>query len=170
MAATPVQEHADTIAGIHREVIEGMGAHQRGIERLTAWLGRPRTLYVIVALILGWTAANLLAARGWDPAPFPLLQGLISAAALITTTMVLITQNRITRHGERRAQLDLHINLLAEQRTAKMIALIEELRRDSPSVKDRHDPEAEALQRPSDARDVLATLEESIGESSDDHG
>ena len=52
--------------------------------------------------------------------------------------------------------------MLAEQRTAKLIALIEELRRDSPSVKDRHDPEAEALQKPSDARDVLATLEQSI--------
>ncbi len=162
MASGPVQEHADTIADIHREVISGLSAHQRGVERLTAWLGRPRTLYVIVAVILGWSAANLLAARGWDPSPFPLLQGLVSAAALVTTTMVLITQNRLSRHNERRAQLDLHINLLAEQRSAKLIALIEELRRDSPSVKDRHDPEAEALQQPSDARDVLATLEESI--------
>ena len=27
--------------------------------------------------------------------------------------MVLITQNRLARHSERRAQLDLHINLLA---------------------------------------------------------
>ena len=158
----PVQEHADTIAGLHNEGLSKRGAHQRGIERLTAWLGRPRTLYLIVAVLACWTAANLIGPHGWDPAPFPLLQGLVSAAALITSVTVLITQNRLSRHNERRAQLDLHINLLAEQRTAKLIALMEELRRDLPSVRDRHDPEAEALQQPSDARDVLATLEQSI--------
>ena len=161
MASGPVQEHADTIAEIHKEVISSLGAHQRGVERLTARLGRPLTLYCIVALLVGWTLVNLTR-HAWDPPPFPLLQGLLTAAALLTTTMVLITQNRLSRHNERRAQLDLHINLLAEQRSAKLIALIEELRRDSPSVKNRRDPEAEALQQPTNARDVLATLELSI--------
>ncbi len=161
MASGPVQEHADTIAEIHKEVMDSLGAHQRGVERLTAWLGRPASLYCIIAILLGWILANS-SRHAWDPAPFPLLQGLLTAAALLTSTMVLITQNRTSRHNERRAQLDLHINLLAEQRSAKLIALIEELRRDSPSIKDRHDPEAEALQKPANARDVLATLQQSL--------
>ena len=162
MAQDPVDTHADTIADIHHDALEGLGAHQRGIERLTTWLGRPRTLYLIVAALAGWTAANSLWSGAWDPPPFPLLQGIVTALGLLTATMVLITQNRLARHSERRAQLDLHINLLSEQRTAKLVQLLQQLRHDLPSVQDREDPEAEALQSCSDAREVLASLDQRI--------
>lgn len=162
MAPDPVDEHAKTIAGIHHDALENLGPHQRGVERLTTWLGRPRTLYAIVVAIAAWTAVNALWSRAWDPPPFPLLQGIVTALGLLTATMVLITQNRLARHGERRAQLDLHINLLSEQRTAKLIQLLQQLRHDMPSVKDRVDPEAEALESRSDAREVLASLDEQI--------
>ena len=162
MAPDPVEEHARTIADIHRDAQESLGAHQRGIERLTTWLGRPRTLYLIVAALAAWTVVNALWSRAWDPPPFPLLQGIVTALGLLTAMMVLITQNRLARHSERRAQLDLHINLLSEQRTAKLVQLIQQLRHDTPSVKDREDPEAEALQSRSDAREVLASLDERL--------
>ena len=162
MAPDPVEEHSQTIADIHHDAIEGLGAHQRGIERLTAWLGRPRTLYLIVAAVACWTAVNALWSRAWDPPPFPLLQGIVTALGLLTATMVLITQNRLARHNERRAQLDLHINLLSEQRTAKLIQLVQQLRHDLPTVNDREDAEAEALQSRSDARQVLASLDDRI--------
>lgn len=162
MAPDPVEEHSQTIADIHHDAIEGLGAHQRGIERLTAWLGRPRTLYLIVAAVACWTAVNALWSHAWDPPPFPLLQGIVTALGLLTATMVLITQNRLARHNERRAQLDLHINLLSEQRTAKLIQLVQQLRHDLPTVNDREDAEAEALQSRSDARQVLASLDDRI--------
>jgi len=162
MAHDPVEEHARTIAEIHHDAQEGLGAHQRGIERLTTWLGRPRALYFIVAALGGWTAVNSLWSRAWDPPPFPLLQGIVTALGLLTAMMVLITQNRLARHSERRAQLDLHISLLSEQRTAKLVQLVQQLRHDLPSVKDREDPEAEALQSRSDPREVLASLNERI--------
>lgn len=162
MAQDPVETHAKTIADLHHDAIEGLGAHQRGIERLTGWLGRPRTLYVIVASLAAWTVLNSLWSRAWDPPPFPLLQGIVTTLGLLTATMVLITQNRLARHGERRAQLDLHISLLGEQRAAKLIQLVEELRHDLPSVKNREDPEAEALQSRSDAREVMASLDEQL--------
>jgi uncharacterized membrane protein len=52
------------------------------------------------------------------------------------------------------------VNLLAAQKTTKLIDLTEELRRDLPMVKDRHDPQAAALQQPTDPHEVLATLDE----------
>ena len=76
------------------------------------------------------------------------------------TTMVLITQNRQTHDAEQRAQLDLQINLLAEQKVAKLIALLEELRRDLPIVQDRVDRAAEAMTEPVDPHAVLSALQE----------
>ena len=49
--------------------------------------------------------------------------------------------------------------MLAEQKIAKLIALVEELRRDLPNVHDRRDSLAEAMIRPVDPHAVASALE-----------
>ena len=44
--------------------------------------------------------------------------------------------------------------------SSQLIHLLEELRRDLPMVKDRHDPESAALQKPTVPKELLAALEE----------
>jgi uncharacterized membrane protein len=56
------------------------------------------------------------------------------------------------------------VTLLTEQKAAKLIDLIEELRRDLPNVKDRHDPEAASLQQSMNPALVLAALDEGAPE------
>ena len=111
-----------------------------------------------------WILANVIGGPfGWrtfDPPPFPWLQGIVSLCALIITTVVLIKQNRIAKLEEQRAHLDLQVTLLTEQKTTKLITLLEELRHDLPMVKDRHDPEAAAFQQPTDPDQVLSALYE----------
>jgi uncharacterized membrane protein len=80
--------------------------------------------------------------------------------------MVLATQNRQRRSAEERARLDLQVNLLAEQKVAKLIALIEELRRDMPNVKNRRDRVAEAMTQAVDPHAVTTALEDTIEEIS----
>jgi uncharacterized membrane protein len=162
MSSDPIRAHADTIRDLHLEGQERRSANQRGVESLAAWLGRPRTLYAVAGFIVLWLLANLTLAAPFDPPPFPMLQGALTTASVLMTTTVLIVQNRQAADNERRARLELHIALLAEQRTAKLIALLEELRRDLPTVHDRHDPEAEALKQPTDAREAMAALEDTI--------
>jgi uncharacterized membrane protein len=94
-----------------------------------------------------------------DGPPFPWLQGALSLSALLVTTMVLATQNRQAKRATRRGDLELQVNLLAEQKTAKLIALLEELRRDLPSVRDRVDSVANALAKAVDPQAVLSVLE-----------
>ncbi len=53
----------------------------------------------------------------------------------------------------------MQVNLLTEQKTTKLIRLLEELRRDLPMVKNRHDPEAAALEKPTNPEEVLAVFE-----------
>jgi uncharacterized membrane protein len=158
-----VEQDVASVASIRAQAEQRVDKHQRRIEVLTAALGRPRTVYVTLALVIGWGAFNVLGPTrlGWpriDPPPFFWLQGMVALAALLMTTLVLITANRQTRNAEERSHLDLQVNLLAEHKVAKLIALIEELRRDLPMVRDRIDREAEAMQEAVDPHAVLAAL------------
>jgi uncharacterized membrane protein len=80
--------------------------------------------------------------------------------ALVTTTVVLIAQNRQTRFEQQRAHLDLQVNLLTEQKVTKVIHLLEELRRDLPMVKDRHDPQAAGMQERADTAQLASALDQ----------
>ena len=168
-AAAPgdlVSQNIDAIAALHAHAERGVSRYQRAIEAATALLGRPLFLYLILAFVTLWVGGNLLAPRlhwpQWDPPPFSWLQGIITLGALLMTIVVLITQNRQGRMEERRAQLDLQVNLLSEQKITKLIALVEELRRDLPNVQNRHDPEAEAMTESADPHAVLSALEETL--------
>lgn len=161
-----VSQQIDTIAALQARGESGVSIHQRTIEKVTAFLGRPLFLNLTIAAVALWLVLNSAADRldivRFDPAPFPLLAWLVSTGGLLLTIVVLITQNRQARLAERRAQLDLQVNLLSEQKIAKVIALLEELRRDLPSVQNRRDPEAEAMSEAADPHAVLDALEEKL--------
>lgn len=158
----PVRQKLDAIADIHHSGEQRVTRHQRIVEAITHHVGQPRTLYLLLLFVASWVCLNTLTPLRWDPPPFFWLEGIVTLLGLLTTTVVLITQNRWLRRADRRSQLDLHINLLAEEKIAKLVALIEELRRDLPSVQNRDDPEAAAMARGTDARRVLEQIEERL--------
>jgi len=159
-----MNQDVESIASIRARAEQRLDRHQLMMEVLTAALGRPHTVYAILTLVVGWVAFNAVAPKvlGWkciDPPPFFWLQGIAALSALLMTTLVLITANRQTRNAEERSHLDLQVNLLAEHKVAKLIALVEELRRDLPMVKDRIDLEADAMQEAVDPNAMLEALE-----------
>jgi uncharacterized membrane protein len=141
-----------------------MSYWQRALERAGDWIGRPVFLAFTLLFVFCWTLWDMtllwMHKPEFDPAPFFALQGIVGLAALLTTTVVLIKQNRLARLEEQRAHLDLKVNLLTEQKAAKLIELLEELRRDLPNVNNRHDAEAMALKQSMSPDLVLATLDE----------
>lgn len=162
----PVGETIETIARLHTRAEQKVDPHQRAVETVTSLLGRPVFLHLVLLLVALWVLLNVFAHRlGWkqiDPPPFYWLQGVVGLGALLMTIVVLTTQNRQGQLAERRAQLDLQINLLTEQKVTKVIELVEELRRDLPSVRNRHDAEAEAMSETADPHAVLTALEVSL--------
>lgn len=158
-----VANSVETIAALHARGQHEDSPHIRLISRLSAKIGRPSFLVVVITTVFSWIGLNLAAIvfgmRPVDPPPFSWLQGAISLSALLVTTIVLITQNRQTRPVEERARLDLQINLLAEQKVTKLIELIEELRRDMPNVRNRVDTLADEMKEPLDTDAVLSVLE-----------
>ena len=137
---------------------------QRILERISNFVGQPVFLGFILVFVALWMVANAVLHRlgmaEFDPAPFPWLQGIVGLGALLTATVVLTKQNRLAKLAEQRANLDLKVTLLTEQKAAKLIDLLEELRRDLPNVSNRHDPEAAALQQSMNPDRVLAALDE----------
>jgi uncharacterized membrane protein len=161
-----VAHNIETIAHLQTETEGKVGRNQRTIEKLTASIGQPWALNVILASVAAWIAINTWGpAVGWprlDPPPFSWLQGAMSLSALLVTTMVLTTQNRQAMRFSQRGNLELQVNLVAEQKIAKLIALLEELRRDLPSVRDRVDPVADAMAEPVDHQAVLTVLQDNV--------
>ncbi len=162
-----VYDNIETMTRLRLAEERALPGEQRKVEELTSWVGRPQTLYAFTFVTLAWMGYNLWAhshhAIEFDPAPFFILQGVVGIYAALMTTMILVTQNRQSRDARRNAHLDLQVNILAEQRTAKIVALLEELRRDLPNVRDRIDPVAEALQQPIPAHEVSDALDETLG-------
>jgi uncharacterized membrane protein len=160
----PISQNIENILAFYTREEQKISRSQRQLENISGFVGRPLYLGSILLFVALWMLANVFARPfglvEFDPAPFVWLQGIVGLGALLTTTVVLIKQNRLAKIEEQRAHLDLQLNLLTEQKTTKLIDLIEELRHDLPNVKNRHDPEAAAFQQPTDPQLVLAELDE----------
>ncbi|AXA93244.1 DUF1003 domain-containing protein [Massilia sp. YMA4] len=158
-----VNENLETISEFYARHKQEISPAQTAIEKLSLFFGRPAYLVGIVVFALLWIGANVFAEElGWevfDEPPFFWLQGIITLNAFLTTTTVLIRQNRMARLADQHTHLDLQVSLLTEKKTSKIISLLEELRRDMPQVADKPDPEAEALDKPADPQAVLGAIE-----------
>lgn len=162
----PIAQNTDSILAFKQREEGSVTCSQRILESVGNSLGRPAFLGAIAIFIVVWMVVNVLLRRlgfaPFDVAPFPWLQGIIGLGALFTTNVVLIKQNRLAKMEERRAHLELQVNLLTEQKASKLINLIEELRRDLPMINNRHDAESAALQQPTDPETVLAALDKRL--------
>jgi uncharacterized membrane protein len=81
-------------------------------------------------------------------------------AAILITTLVLVSQRRKDELSELREQLTLEIAIMTEQKSAKLIALIEEMRRDNPMMADRIDTEADDMSTAADPEAVLKAVKD----------
>jgi uncharacterized membrane protein len=143
---------------------------QRTVNRLGDLLGRPIFVLLLIIWVAVWLAFNEFApAFGWkafDAPPFAELELTITLVALFLTAIIVATQRRDDRLADRRAQLTLHLAVLADRKNAKIIALLEEIRRDSPTLADRHDEESEEMSTPADANSLLSEIKSHTDKSS----
>jgi len=161
--ASHLTQNVQAIIALQARADDRLSRQDLAIERFIGALARPQTTWIVALVALGWCVANTLAGpRALDPPPFSWLQGAVGICALMTTIMVLTVQQVQGRRADQRAHLDLQINLLAEQKVAKVIALVEELRRDLPNVNNRRDSLAEAMAEPANPTAVASALDQTL--------
>ena len=158
------EETIRSIAQLRAEHHENATALERALDHVTALLSRPWFIGVITVIVIGWVGLNLGAVafgvRPIDPPPFSWLGGAVSLVSLYMVVLILATQRREDQLAQRREMLILELALLSEQKTAKVIQLLEESRLDNPLIRDRVDPEAEAMAQPTDPKSVLDAIKE----------
>jgi uncharacterized membrane protein len=122
-----------------------------------------RFVYLHLAVFGFWIVANL----GWVPGvpqwdeSFVVLAMIASVEAIFLSTFVLISQNRMAAAADKRADLDLQINLLSEHEVTKLVAMVSAIS-EHLGLQDVAGDEVEELKRnvaPEAVLDAIETTE-----------
>jgi uncharacterized membrane protein len=169
-ASGPVLEHGSVLRKNIRAIadLEERALHQRGTaDRLSDAISRamgsgPFALIHIIGFS-AWFALNTKLVPGiqpFDPYPFYLLTLIVALEAFFLTVFVLMSQNRMTRQAEKRAHLDLQVNMLAEQELTAILRMVHSLC-EKHGVAAR-DERLEELITETDVHKVAAALEDRL--------
>ena len=124
------RENIEAVARLQADAVRRRSAAARFSDTITGWAAREVAVVTHVVWFGLWALINLGHVRPipiFDPYPFSLLGFLVSLEAIFLTLFVLASQNRLTQEAERRAHLDLQVNLLSEQEMTMMLRMLGEV-------------------------------------------
>lgn len=162
-----VVKNIEKIIGFQAKQEQKLPWRDRIIEKIASFFGKSEFLYLQLLFFTSWSICSHLAPEllPFGLPKFDLQEMGIDIAALLIATGVLVQQTRQDKLAEQRSHLILQINLLTEQKIAKLIELIEELRSDLPDIRDRYDWEAQIMQQATDPQIVLNILQENLAQA-----
>lgn len=127
-----VDENVEEIQRWEQAALHGRSSAERLSDWITALAGSGPFQLGHVAWFSSWILANthmIPGVRPFDPFPFPLLTAIVSLEAIFLALFVLASQNRLSQQSDKRAHLDLQIDLLAEREMTAVLQLLQDLTR-----------------------------------------
>jgi uncharacterized membrane protein len=121
-----LRRNIDALEERRRQEAADATREERVAQAITAFTGSMRFVYLHLGLYGAWILVNLGVVPGvprFDPS-FVVLAMVASVEAIFLSTFVLISQNRMAAAADKRADLDLQINLLAEHELTTLTALV----------------------------------------------
>jgi len=118
------------IARLENEALHQRSLTDRVSDSITRFAGSSVFILLHIIWFIVWIVLNvgdIPAIHPFDPYPFTFLTMVVSLEAIFLSIFVLISQNRMAHQADRRAHLDLQINLLAEQENTMMLRMLESL-------------------------------------------
>jgi uncharacterized membrane protein len=101
------------------------------VDRLASWAGNPAFPMAHAVWFAIWVGYNTWRPDAFDPFPFTLLALLVSLEAIMLTSFVLASQELMNKEADRRAKLNLQIDMLAEQELTAILKSIAALAKHS---------------------------------------
>src|SRR5258705_198233 len=126
----PPDTPSGNVARVAKLEAEALGARSlsaRCATGLIRFAGTTAFAAVHLVWFVVWLAVNtglVPVIRPFDPYPFNFLTLVVSLEAIFLSIWILIGQNEMERLADRRAHLDLQINLLAEQESTAAIQML----------------------------------------------
>ncbi len=159
-----VVKNIEAIIGFQAKQEQKLPWRDRIIDKIAAFFGKSDFLYLQLLFFASWAICSHLAPQilPFGLPLFDVQEMGIDVSALLITTGVLVQQTRQDKLAEQRSHLILQINLLTEQKIAKLIKLMTELREDLPDISVRSDFEAQIMQQATDPQAVLDILQENL--------
>jgi uncharacterized membrane protein len=125
-----VHKNIASLTAVRRQENAARPATDRIADAITAFAGSMWCVYVHALAFGVWLLLNARFVPfpyKWDPYPYVMLAMTASVEAIFLSTFILVTQNRMQRTADRRAELDLQISLLAEHELTRAIRLIDSI-------------------------------------------
>jgi uncharacterized membrane protein len=135
------------------------GWEEKLADAITHFSGSMRFVYLHLAIYGAWIAINLIPQIPHFDPTFVILAMVASVEAIFLSTFVLISQNRAAAASDKRDDLDLHVNLLAEHELTRLVTMVAAIA-DKLEVRTDADPEIGDITKDVAPEMVLSEIEQ----------
>lgn len=160
MLCDVIERNIRTIIDLRHKAANRRDLEARVSDIITDVSGRMIFVYFHVVWFGLWIILNtgLLGFKAFDPFPYGLLTMIVSLEAIFLSTFVLISQNRMNELAESRADLDLHIGLLSEHETTRVLQMLDAIQT-KLGIENHAESDLADLEMETKPEDVLAEIE-----------
>jgi uncharacterized membrane protein len=157
-----VKKNIESIMRLDKETSQKRSTGEHVADKVTTWAGSTPFIIFHIFWFGGWLLLNLRLIPDitpFDPFPFSFLTLIVSLEAIFLALLVLKSQNRMTKEADKRAHIDLQINMLAEQEGTRILKLINRIGTHL-GLEEEIDETSQQLSRETDVNQVAKTLDE----------
>jgi len=157
----PVVHNIRTMVELERQVQDSRAPLDRFTDAIARVAGSTPFIVFHAVWFVAWmvTSATRFA---FDLYPYSLLNLVVALEAVFLTSVVLMTQNHMRRLAERRAHLDLQVNLLSEQELTAMLRMLHGLCTQAGVQVAIRDERVQQLLAETDIRQIAVALDLSL--------
>ena len=123
----PVDRDIEAVARLERIAYQTRSRVDHIAGTITRLAGTGTTVMLHGIWFFIWIILNVRVVGSiepFDPYPFSLLTTIVSLEAIFLTLFVLISQNRMSHEADKRAELDLQVNVLAEREATMTLKIL----------------------------------------------
>jgi uncharacterized membrane protein len=122
--SSALRRNLEALRDRRKQEMRAAGKEEKLADAITAFTGSMLFVYLHLVVYGAWIIWNLIPGIPHFDPTFVVLAMEASVEAIFLSTFVLISQNRARAATDKRDDLDLHINLLAEHELTRLIEMV----------------------------------------------
>src|SRR5689334_6832136 len=161
----PAQQNVKTVSHLEQAALQSRTVAERVSDILTKAVGSLSSIVLHLSWFTVWISINtgaLPIIQPFDPFPFGILTLIVSTEGVLLALIILISQNRMIRQADRRAHLDLQVNLLSEQEMTLTLHLLHRIRQHLGVPADERDAAVRQVLEQTDIATMMGQLEQHL--------